>query len=76
MTQERLCTPARSGKRGGVAPMEIRCEWTSRKGQRGVYDCPSCGCWTANLPLYKNMVCDRKDRRKANGAGRRFTDVR
>lgn len=46
---------------------EIRCEWTARKGQRGVYDCPVCGCWTANLTRYKYDVCSRKDRRKGQG---------
>lgn len=47
-------------------PKEIRCAWTARKGERGVYDCPQCGCWTANLPLYKDMVCAQKERRKGN----------
>lgn len=56
-------------------PKEIRCQWTAREGERGTYDCPQCGSWTANLPLYKNAVCDRKERRRANGAGRRHNDV-
>jgi hypothetical protein len=45
-------------------PDVVRCEWTPREGKRGVYDCPRCGCWTANLPLYKDSVCQAKDRRK------------
>lgn len=28
------------------------------------YECPNCGQWTSNLPLYKNEVCPAKDRRK------------
>lgn len=48
-------------------PEELRCRWTKREGERGVYDCPQCGCWTANLPLYNKEgdVCPQKERRKA-----------
>lgn len=52
-------------KRATTIPQALRCRWTSRGGsERDVYDCPDCGCWTANLPLYKLDVCEAKDRRK------------
>jgi hypothetical protein len=35
-----------------------RHEWTLRAGTKDVYDCPRCGMWTANLPLYKNDECE------------------
>jgi len=48
-----------------VRQEELRCDWKSvpEKG-RGVYRCSQCGLWTANLPLYRNDVCEAKDRRK------------
>jgi hypothetical protein len=49
----------------------VRCNWVRRKKERDVYDCPNCGCWTANLPLYKETVCSAKERRK-NKADRRW----
>lgn len=47
-------------------PKDMRCRWKGRttKGERDVYDCLDCGCWTANLPLYRASLCDAKDRRK------------
>lgn len=36
-------------------------DWTPREGQRGVYDCPRCGMWTANKPLYKNDPCEGRE---------------
>lgn len=59
---------------GPRAPKDIRCVWTPRKGERGTYDCLDCGCWTANLPLYRFDVCPAKDRRK--GLGDRREDAR
>lgn len=45
-------------------PRKLHHEWTPRLDQPGVFDCPVCGQWTANLPLYRQEVCDAKDRRK------------
>lgn len=46
------------------APVEVRCVWTKREGEPGVYDCPHCGQWTANLPAHRLDVCPALDRRK------------
>lgn len=35
----------------------------SRK-QTGTWMCADCKQWTSNLPLYKNEICEKKDRRK------------
>lgn len=45
-------------------PAEVKCDWKQRAGERGVYDCADCKSRTANLPLYKDDVCEAKDRRK------------
>jgi hypothetical protein len=50
-----------------ATPKDIRCVWTARKGERGVYDCYDCGSWTANMPLYRATVCPAKERRKGGG---------
>lgn len=55
--------PQSLSRRIRPVPEEIRCRWKGRDGERGVYDCPVCGCWTANLPLYKDTVCHIKERR-------------
>lgn len=41
---------------------DVLCEWTPR-GKTETYDCPNCGSWTANLPLYRSNVCSSKERR-------------
>lgn len=53
-----------------ATPLEIRCQWTARKGKPGVYDCPNCKQWTANLPLYRADVCPAKERRTATNERR------
>src|SRR6267154_879076 len=40
----------------------VQHDWKPGFG-RGVYNCESCSCWTANLPSYKDEVCDAKERR-------------
>jgi len=40
----------------------VQHDWKPGFG-RGVYICESCSCWTANLPSYKDEVCDAKERR-------------
>lgn len=45
-------------------PQEVRCSWLKKLGESGVYECPHCKCWTANLPLYVFSICPKKDRRK------------
>jgi hypothetical protein len=46
----------------------VKHDWVERADDHGVYDCVNCTSWTANLPLYKDEVCDAKERR--------FTDRR
>jgi hypothetical protein len=55
------------------APVDVRCEWKRRENEPGVYDCSHCGSWTANMPLYRYVVCSARDRRKRSG-GRREAD--
>jgi len=38
----------------------------------GVYHCPDCGQWTANLPLYKHNLCPAKERRKRQKDRRQY----
>lgn len=61
-----------------VAPPEVRCRWKLRAKHKlgasvltNVHVCQDCKSWTANLPLYKDMVCPKKDRRRATRKDRR-----
>ena len=45
-------------------PPEVRCRWTERPNERGLFECPDCGMWTANVARYQFDVCPAKDRRK------------
>ncbi len=46
-------------------PADVRHEWFHEKGTaRGVYTCPHCRMWTANVPLYFHDICPKRDRRK------------
>ena len=56
-----------------ATPEEVRHDWRLHKthtiaGQTvaNVYVCQACDAWTANLPLYRNEICQRKDRRRKN----------
>jgi len=62
------------------APKEVRCEWRlavvsdydeQPQVGSGVYFCPACKSFTANLPAYRYDVCDAKDRRKSAWQDRR-----
>lgn len=45
-------------------PADVRHEWFRKKGAaRGVYECPHCKMWTANVPLYFREICPARDRR-------------
>lgn len=47
------------------APAEIRHEWYRKKERgAGVYECPHCKMWTANVPMYFSDVCSARERRK------------
>jgi hypothetical protein len=50
-------------------PDEVKHDWKLRERARRakgpqVYVCATCKSRTANLPLYKDDVCEAKDRRK------------
>jgi hypothetical protein len=46
-------------------PTEVRHEWFRNKARgAGVYECPHCHQWTANVPLYFQDICEARDRRK------------
>ena len=44
----------------------LKHDWLEEANKPGVYVCDNCGCWTANLPLYKDEVCDSQERRFAD----------
>jgi hypothetical protein len=51
-------------------PKKIKCVYRKRTpqweaGSASCWQCINCGQWTANLPLYKNDICESKDRRKS-----------
>ena len=65
-------------------PIKVRHDWqkatketlerfgfTTPGMARGVYECPTCEGWTANLPLYRYEVCSAKDRSKGPGDRRK-----
>ena len=47
------------------APRSVQHSWVEgRRPERDVWICCTCKTWTANLPLYRYEVCDKRDRRK------------
>jgi hypothetical protein len=55
---------------------DVKHFWKLRKGTRDVFDCPQCGMWTANCPLYLNDVCPAKERRKRERRKHPVTETR
>lgn len=45
-------------------PKEVRHRWRLSNKITKKYRCPDCDCWTCNLSLWKDDICDAKDRRK------------
>jgi hypothetical protein len=45
-------------------PDEIKHDWQCMNKKTGKYRCKVCKVWTSNLPLYKDEMCSKKDRRK------------
>ena len=54
-----------------LTPKALRCEFKPATFfGPGAFVCARCGCWTSNLPLYKDDICAKKDRRSNKDARR------
>lgn len=61
-----------AGRRNKKPPKEFQHDWQFKESYRlkdgpeirEIWVCDSCNLWTANVELYRNEVCGKKDRRK------------